>query len=120
MDMNTIFQALAEPTRREIIETLAKKGRLTATAIAGRFRSSPPAVSQHLKVLREAKLVIVEKKARQRIYRINPGKMLELEHWAKKITDRWNERLGRLDGLLTKEKNRIFINIGDELSKKKH
>lgn len=65
--------ALAEPTRRTILEMLAKEGQLSATEISDRFNVSPSAISQHLKVLREANLVLMEKRAQQRLYRINPG-----------------------------------------------
>jgi DNA-binding transcriptional ArsR family regulator len=68
-----IFTALAEPTRRSIIEMLARTGAAFGNGdIRYRFDSSPPAISQHLKVLREAKLVRMEKRSRQRIYEINP------------------------------------------------
>src|SRR5256885_847637 len=97
------FQALAEPTRRSIIEMLAKRGKLSATDISIKFRVSPPAISQHLKVLREAKLVQMEKRAQKRIYQINPGAMIELEHWAKQMTHLWNERFDRLDKVLAIE-----------------
>jgi len=75
------FTALAEPTRRTILERLAVRGNMSATDIYRGFKSSPPAISQHLKVLREAKLVRVEKRAQQRIYYINPEPMKELEKW---------------------------------------
>jgi len=70
MDMyqNNVFNALAEPTRREIVEMLANKGRLPAAAISKRFKCSAPAISQHLKVLREAHIVTVETRGHQRIY----------------------------------------------------
>ena len=66
------FHALAEPTRRQIVEMLAREGSMTAGDIQARFSVSAPAISQHLKVLREAGVVQVEKRAQQRIYRINP------------------------------------------------
>ena|ERR1700722_18870158 len=94
-----IFTALAEPTRRSIIEMLAEKGELSATDISDKFDSSPPAISQHLKVLREAKLVHMEKRSRQRIYRINPNAMNEFEVWMK--------RFDRLDKVLAIEKKKI-------------
>src|SRR5271154_1698852 len=93
-----IFTALAEPTRRSIIEMLAQKGELSATDISDQFDSSPPAISQHLKVLREAKLVRMEKRSRQRIYGINPSAMSELELWAK--------RFSKLDKVLKTEKKK--------------
>ncbi len=98
------FHALAEPARRKIIEVLASEGELSATDIYGNFRMSHPAVSQHLKVLREAGLVQMEKRAQQRIYRINPGAMLELEGWVRRMTRLWSRRLDRLDKALEKEK----------------
>lgn len=101
-----LFFALAEPTRRDIIEMLAGNGELSATQIYHKFRVSPPAISQHLKVLREAKLVHMEKRAQQRIYQLNPDAMLELEAWAKQITELWNERFDALDRVLKSEKRK--------------
>jgi DNA-binding transcriptional ArsR family regulator len=95
-----IFNALAEPTRRNILEMLAKRGQLPASSIYKKFDVSPQAVSQHLKVLREAKLVDVERKAQKRMYQINPKAMVELEDWAKRMNRLWNERFDRLDKLL--------------------
>jgi DNA-binding transcriptional ArsR family regulator len=101
-----IFSALAEPTRRNIIEMLAVKGQLSATDISNKFHISPPAISQHLKVLREANLVQMEKKAQQRLYKINPEKMGELEEWIKKLTKMWDARFSGLDKVLEKEKKK--------------
>jgi DNA-binding transcriptional ArsR family regulator len=101
-----IFTALAEPTRRSIIEILAERGELSATDISDKFDSSPPAISQHLKVLREANLVRMEKRSRQRIYQINPNAMNEIEQWAKQTTEMWNRRLDKLDKVLQAEKKR--------------
>ncbi len=103
MDHMDIFTALAEPTRRGIILMLARKGELSATDISDGFSSSAPAISQHLKVLREAKLVRVEKRSRQRIYRVNPIAMHELEHWAKSMADLWEQRFDRLEKVLAAE-----------------
>jgi len=61
---------------------LARNGPLSATNISARFPVSPPAISQHLKVLREAHVVVMEKRAQQRMYQLNPDAMVELEHWA--------------------------------------
>ncbi|MBI4080371.1 MAG: winged helix-turn-helix transcriptional regulator [Candidatus Levybacteria bacterium] len=104
MDM---FSAIAEPTRRNIIEMLAAHGQLSASDIYHKFQVSPPAISQHLKVLREAKLVQVEKKAQQRIYQINPHAMNEIEEWIRKMTKTWNERFDALDKLLKIEKRKL-------------
>ena len=101
-----IFSALADPTRRKIMELLANQGQLTATEISDEFEMTPPAISQHLKILREASLVQMEKRAQQRIYRINPEAMLELEGWAKQLTVLWNQRLDALDEVLQAEKKK--------------
>lgn len=98
------FSALADPTRRHIIEMLASHGQLSATDISDKFHISPPAISQHLKVLRQTKLVLMEKRAQQRIYTINTKAMQEVEGWMHKMADLWNERFDRLDELLKREK----------------
>lgn len=94
------FTALAEPTRRVILERLAANGNMSATDIYRGFNSSPPAISQHLKVLREAKLVLVEKRAQKRIYYINPAPMKELEKWIKQFAATKEREFQRLDKLL--------------------
>jgi DNA-binding transcriptional ArsR family regulator len=100
------FHALADPTRRKIMEMLARDGQLSATEICDQFPVSPQAISQHLKVLREAKLVQVEKRAQQRIYQINPVAMLELEEWAKKLRQLWSQRFDALEKILEMEKSK--------------
>lgn len=100
------FHALAEPTRRQIVEMLAREGELTAGDIQARFDVSAPAISQHLKVLREAGVVQVEKRAQQRIYRVNPEAMLEMEAWAKRVRELWAGRFDALDALLRAEQSK--------------
>ncbi len=100
------FSALADPTRRHIIELLAKKGTLPATSISSNFRMSPPAISQHLKVLHTANLVSVEKKAQQRLYKINPNAIDEIETWLHMLKKQWEARFDRLDILLAKEQKK--------------
>ena len=100
------FQALSDPTRRKIIEILARDGELSATEIYDHFPVSPQAVSQHLSVLRKAQLVQVEKRAQQRIYRINPDAMLEMEEWARELRQLWNQRFDAIDQLLQEEKRK--------------
>ena len=102
------FSALADPNRRLILELLAKNGQLSATEICDKFQVSPSAISQHLKVLREANLVLMEKRAQQRIYQINPETMAELEQWARQLTRQWDERFEALDQLLEAEKKKIL------------
>lgn len=96
------FYAISEPTRRSIIEMLSKQGRLPAGRIAKNFDMSAPAVSQHLKVLRDSGLVNVTKRAQQRVYELNPGAMIEVELWARQMA----RSLDELERVLEVEKNR--------------
>ncbi len=108
MDM---FVALADPTRRNILELLATSGELPATAIYENFPVSPQAVSQHLKVLREAHLVEMEKRAQKRLYRLNPQTLSQFEAWVQHIQQRWEERFCALDTVLEREKQKL---VNDE------
>ena len=105
-----IFYALADPTRRKILELLASRGQLSATEIYANFTVSPPAISQHLKILREADLVKMEKHAQQRLYQINPQSVLGLEDWSRQLAQLWNKRLDALDELLKVEKEKNLRN----------
>lgn len=93
------FLALADPTRRRIIESLAD-GESPFGDLADQFEMSRPAVSQHLKVLREAGLVAVRKDAQRRIYRLNPEGLGELDRWLEKVKRFWGPRLDDLERAL--------------------
>ena len=103
MDM---FVALADPTRRTILELLASSGELSATALYEHFPVSPQAVSQHLKVLRETHLVEMEKRAQKRVYRLNPETLSEFEAWVTQTKQRWSERFDALDAVLEREQKK--------------
>ena len=100
------FQALADPSRRKIIEILSQKGELQASDIYEYFDVSPQAVSQHLKVLREAELVTVEKQAQMRLYRVNPAAVVEVETWARQLRQLWEERFDAIERILEREKDK--------------
>jgi len=110
--MTDTFSALADPTRRGIIQLLANSGQLSATDISEKFPVTPPAISQHLKVLREAELVVAQRRGQQRLYQINPKAMSELEEWAKQTRKLWELRFDDLDELLKAEYKKVI--------KKKH
>lgn len=102
------FEALADPTRRNILELLASNGELAATAIYEHFPMiSPQAVSQHLKVLREARLVEMEKQAQKRVYRLNLRALSEFETWVQQTRQAYEERFSALDTVLEREKQRL-------------
>ena len=99
------FYALAEPKRRRIVEILADKGQMSATEISKKFDITAQAISQHLKVLLDARLVVMRKQAQRHIYQVNPASILEIEEWVKKIESNWNESLDKLDLVLHAEKS---------------
>ncbi len=94
--------ALADPTRRRIVEMLAG-GALTSGEIAGGFRISAPAISQHLKTLRRAGLVRVRVDAQRRIYELDPRGVDEMSEWVMRIRRTWAMRLDKLEAQLKKE-----------------
>ena len=99
------FTALADPTRRQIIESLAL-GEASFGEIADQFEMTRPAVSQHLKTLREAGMVTVRADAQRRIYRLSDHGLDELDAWLAKVRSYWNQRLDRLEQLLAEEDTR--------------
>ena len=90
------FAALADPTRRRIVEMLAR-GPLSAGEIAARFTISASAVSQHLKVLRGARLVRARVAAQQRIYELDTEGLVEIEGWLDGVGPLWQKRLDALE-----------------------
>src|SRR5260370_4383172 len=106
MDM---FVALSDPTRRAILELIASSGELSATAIYEQFSVSPQAISQHLKVLREAHLVVMEKHAQKHLYSLNPQTLSHFEAWVQQTRQRWEERFSALDRVLEAEKQELLI-----------
>ena len=93
------FIALADPTRRQIIESLAA-GETSFGELADKFEMSRPAVSQHLKVLRDAGIVTARADAQRRIYRLSDNSLDEVEAWIGKVREFWTQRLDRLERVL--------------------
>ena len=92
--MNT-FAALADPTRARIIEALAERER-TAGELVALFPLSQPAVSQHLRVLREAGLVVAQPDAQRRVYRLSARPFRDIDRWLDRYRRFW---AGKLDDL---------------------
>lgn len=95
------FGALADPTRRQIIALLGRSEQ-TAGDIARNFDVSAPAISQHLKVLREARLVRVRARAQHRIYSLDPAGWDEIDTWIQQVRRFWAARLDALEHALGK------------------
>ncbi len=90
------FDALADPTRRRIVELLAF-GPRDAGSLAAEFEVSRPAVSRHLRVLREAGLVLARSEAQRRIYEIDGAGLDEVAAWVDRYRTYWADRLERLE-----------------------
>ncbi len=96
------LSALADPTRRRIVESLAR-GPLSSGEIASRFDITAAAISQHLKTLRNARLVSVRAEAQRRIYELDPAGLDEMSDWLTRIRHFWSGRLDALEAQLTME-----------------
>jgi DNA-binding transcriptional ArsR family regulator len=90
------LEALSDPTRRQIVELLAERER-NAGEIAAEFPVSRPAVSRHLRVLREHGLVQTRTEGQQRIYSLDPAPLIELDEWLAHYRTFWTNRLDALD-----------------------
>jgi DNA-binding transcriptional ArsR family regulator len=97
------FHVLAEPKRRAIVKLVAQEGQLTAMAISEKFKISQPAISQHLQVLRKAKILHMQKWGRERIYQVEPRAFEEIEKWVHDLKKLWHGRLDRLGALVEVE-----------------
>jgi DNA-binding transcriptional ArsR family regulator len=93
------FTALSDATRRRIVETLSS-GERSFGEIAAGFPISAPAVSQHLRVLRQAGVVAVRRDAQRRIYRLEDEALSEIEAWVSHVRRFWSDRLDRLEAAL--------------------
>ncbi|MBB5079407.1 metalloregulator ArsR/SmtB family transcription factor [Nonomuraea endophytica] len=95
--MDEVAGAIADPVRREILVML-REGRMSAGQIAGRFQISRPAVSRHLRVLREGGLVHDELVGRRRLYELDPARLHELAEWLGQFgRPAWEQRLDALE-----------------------
>jgi len=90
-----VFAALADPTRRRLLELLAT-GERSAGELAAEFDISRPGVSRHLRVLREAGLVEVRQEAQRRIYSLRPEALIEVDEWLADYRALWQSRLDAL------------------------
>jgi DNA-binding transcriptional ArsR family regulator len=98
-----IFQAIADPTRRMILSLIALQA-MTPNTIAEHFNSSRQAVSKHLQILTECKLLEQRQQGREIYYHFNPQKMKEIDKWLEQFRQLWEKRLDRLENVLTQIK----------------
>jgi DNA-binding transcriptional ArsR family regulator len=98
-----VYEALADPTRREIVATLSA-GERSAGDLAARFEMAGPSVSRHLKVLRESGLIAYRQQATSRVYRLEPERLEEVRQWMEAVLDATKARFDRLGAHLDQMK----------------
>jgi len=94
-----VFQAIADPNRRAILSLLATQ-RLTLNGVAEQFRISRPAISRHIKILKECGLVVIYQQGRERYCEAKLDRLQEVSDWVETSRQLWEGRLDRLDEYL--------------------
>jgi DNA-binding transcriptional ArsR family regulator len=97
-----VFAALASPVRRDLLRLLLD-GPQPVNTLAGYFDMRRPSVSEHLRVLRDAGLVVERRSGRQRLYQLDPAPLREVADWLTPYERFWREKLGNLRDLLDEE-----------------
>jgi DNA-binding transcriptional ArsR family regulator len=95
-DTDGVFAALADPTRRQLLDRLAAEGPLTATELAEHYPRSRQAVAKHITALAGAGLVIGERRGREVRYRVEGGALGDAASWLADVETRWDRRLDAL------------------------
>jgi DNA-binding transcriptional ArsR family regulator len=103
--VTSIFDVLAEPARRRILDLLRDEER-PVNDLVGRLELSQPGVSKHLKVLRDAGLVEVRREAQRRLYRVRPEPLAEIDEWLAPYRRLWASRLDALERHLDETEDR--------------
>ncbi len=98
-----VFQAIADPNRRAILSLLAGQ-RMTLNGVAENFDISRPAVSKHIRILRECGLVVIIPQGRERYVEARLDKLGEVTDWIEQYRQIWEARFNRLDNLLEQMK----------------
>jgi len=96
-----VFQAIADPTRRQIINLIAQKT-MNLNAIADNFDISRPAISQHIKILTECGIVIIRQQGRERFCEAKLETLREVSNWVDQYRQYWTEKFNSLDNYLNK------------------
>lgn len=91
-----VFEAVAEPTRRAVLDLLAGRERSAGELVAAFPALTQPAVSRHLRILRESQLVDVRADGTRRLYSLRPAALTELDRWLDRYRRFWGERLDDL------------------------
>ena len=100
-----VFQAIADPTRRAILGMLALQA-MTPNALAEHFKSSRQAVSKHIQILVECRLIKQKQSGREIYYHFEPAKLKEVDKWLAPFRANWEKRFDQLDTVLKNLKNK--------------
>jgi DNA-binding transcriptional ArsR family regulator len=95
-----VFQAIADPTRREIINMIAHQS-MNLNAVADQFSISRPAISKHIKILSECGLVTIKQQGRERYCEAKLQKLNEVSQWIAQYRVFWTKKLDALENFLT-------------------
>jgi DNA-binding transcriptional ArsR family regulator len=95
-----VFAAVAEPTRRAVLDLLAEQERSAGELVAAFPALTQPAVSRHLRILRESQLVAVRPDGQRRVYSLRPAALAELDRWLDRYRRFWSARLDALEAHL--------------------
>ena len=95
-DLGAVFAALADPTRREVVRSLANQSGLTASHLAGELPMTRQAVAKHLSALSGAGLVTARREGRETRYTLTPAPLAGAMEWMVEVGAEWDERLERL------------------------
>lgn len=98
--VDAVFSALADPSRRFVVQTLAVRGTATPTELAARLPVTRQAVTKHLAALREAGLVEATRAGRETRYELTPAPLASAAAWLEEVGDAWDERLAALKRLV--------------------
>jgi DNA-binding transcriptional ArsR family regulator len=94
--VDSVFVALADPTRRRVVETLARGGTVTASSLAAELPITRQAVAKHLSALRGADLVTATRVGREMQYKLRPQPLDDAAQWIQMVSAEWDQRLGAL------------------------
>jgi DNA-binding transcriptional ArsR family regulator len=97
-----VFQAIADPTRRQIIKMIAKES-LNLNSVAEKFHISRPAISKHIKILTECGLIVIKQEGRERYCEANLKSLGEVSQWIEQYRNFWTKKLDALENFLTTE-----------------
>ncbi|WP_020531175.1 ArsR/SmtB family transcription factor [Flexithrix dorotheae] len=100
-----VFQAIADPTRRDILMSLTKESR-NVNALAKQFDMTRQAVSLHVKYLKECGVIVIEKQGRERYCSLELNKLSEISNWLEPFKELWEARFKKLDNLLEELKSK--------------